>query len=118
MAASITTSTIGYPRIGPNRELKKALEAFWTGKITEADLIGHVHQVELSAWRAQKEAGIDLVACDGTMYDQTLDVVVALGLLPERFASLSGLDSYYAAARGKGDIQAMDMSKFFDTNYQ
>lgn len=114
----VQTSTIGFPRIGPNRELKKALESFWSDKSSEQDLLSTVHEIEALAWKAQADAGIDMVACDGTLYDQTLDIIHSLGLLPERFNGLSGLEAYFAAARGGTSLSAMDMSKFFDTNYQ
>lgn len=75
-------------------------------------------QVESDAWKSQRSAGIRLVGLDGTLYDQTLDWVFYLGLAPPRFASLSGLDLYFAMARGTDAIQpALDMSKYFDTNY-
>jgi 5-methyltetrahydropteroyltriglutamate--homocysteine methyltransferase len=82
----ISTSTIGFPRIGPNREMKKSLEAFWKGQISEDILISNSDEIELSAWTEQAAAGVDLVALDGTLYDQVLDfAVMYLGLVPERF---------------------------------
>ena len=75
-------------------------------------------QVEESAWKAQADAGVDLVALDGTCYDQMLDHCTYLGLLPPRFQELSGLDQYFAAARGHPpSIAALDMSKLMDSNY-
>lgn len=97
--------------------MKKALEDYWAGKSSEADLIATSHAVEAEAWATQAQAGIDLIALDGTYYDQILDTISYLGLIPERFNALSGLDRYFAAARGTTSSIALDMSKYFDTNY-
>ena len=113
----IITSTIGYPRIGAKREMKKALEDYWGGKSAQSELIAAACAVDEAAWRAQADAGIDLIALDGTFYDHVLDVQFWLGLIPERFHHLSGLDRYFAAARGTESAIALDMSKYFDTNY-
>lgn len=112
-----TTSTIGFPRIGPKREMKKALEDYWAGKSPQNELIAVSQAVDEAAWRAQDAAGIDLIALDGTFYDHVLDVQSWLGLIPERFHHLAGLDRYFAAARGTESAIALDMSKYFDTNY-
>lgn len=117
-ASRITTSTIGFPRIGPKREMKKALEDFWAGKLPEDALMSTFHSVNEAAWKAQATAGIDLVALDGTLYDHVADFAVTyLGLVPERFSHLTGLDLYFGAARGTTKAVALDMSKLFDTNY-
>lgn len=110
-------STIGFPRIGPAREMKKGLEDFWAKKTTADELLAISRSVEELAWTTQVEAGIDLVALDGTLYDHVLDAVYCLGLLPERFNNFEGLDRYFAAARGAQSAPALDMSKFMDTNY-
>lgn len=113
-----TTATIGFPRIGARREMKKALESYWSGGITGNELLLMADQVELASWKEQAEAGIDLVALDGTMYDHVLDFAVTyLGLVPERFSHLEGLEQYFACARGTNNSEALDMSKYFDTNY-
>lgn len=70
---------------GPNREMKKALEAHWSRGITSAELLEAASAVEAAAWRAQAEAGIDLIGLDGTLYDQVLDATFQLGLIPSRF---------------------------------
>jgi Cobalamin-independent synthase, N-terminal domain len=118
---ALSSATIGFPRIGPKREMKKALEDYWAGKSSEADLVATSHAIEAQAWTSQLEAGIDLIALDGTYYDQILDTISYLGLIPERFNTLSnapsGLDRYFAAARGTTSSTALDMSKYFDTNY-
>jgi len=83
---ALPTTTIGYPRIGPKREMKVALESYWAGKLSEEDLLATAHQVDEGAWKAQAEAGIDLVGLDGTLYDHILDFALTyLGLVPPRF---------------------------------
>eukprot|EP00208_Stichococcus_sp_RCC1054_P007050 CAMPEP_0206136888 /NCGR_PEP_ID=MMETSP1473-20131121/2104_1 /ASSEMBLY_ACC=CAM_ASM_001109 /TAXON_ID=1461547 /ORGANISM="Stichococcus sp, Strain RCC1054" /LENGTH=757 /DNA_ID=CAMNT_0053529723 /DNA_START=157 /DNA_END=2430 /DNA_ORIENTATION=- len=115
---NIVTSTIGFPRIGPNREMKRALESYWKKKSTEEDLLKVAAKVDHDAWKAQADAGVDLVGLDGTLYDQSLDWIFYLGLAPKRFAHLEGLTQYFAMARGTDEIQlALDMSKYLDTNY-
>lgn len=85
VSSKVTTATIGFPRIGPNREMKKALESFWAGKSSEAELVAVARETERAAWQAQKDAGLDLVGLDSTLYDQILDFVNYLGLIPKRF---------------------------------
>lgn len=116
-SASITTSTIGFPRIGPNREMKKALESYWKKQLSLEDLLKVNDQTEKDAWQLQSKTGIAKVGLDGTLYDQVLDWIFALGLAPARFQKLSGYDLYFAMARGTEGAVALDMSKFFDTNY-
>ncbi len=101
----------------PDREMKKALESYWAGKEAKEGLLEAAKAVEGAAWKAQADAGIDLVALDGTLYDQMLDHATFLGLVPARFQHLSGLDKYFAAARGTPEAPACDMSKLADTNY-
>ncbi|AFZ18864.1 5-methyltetrahydropteroyltriglutamate--homocysteine S-methyltransferase [Allocoleopsis franciscana] len=114
----IQTATLGYPRIGKNREVKKALEGFWSGKLDSESLLQTVRQVEESNWQTQLQAGIDRIGIgDTTLYDSVLDWSVYLGLIPERFQHLSGLEQYFAMARGKEGIPALEMTKWFDTNY-
>ncbi|HBQ97085.1 MULTISPECIES: 5-methyltetrahydropteroyltriglutamate--homocysteine S-methyltransferase [unclassified Roseofilum] len=115
---TITTQTLGYPRIGKKREVKKAQEAFWRGKSDEATLRQTVEEVEMNNWKTQLEAGIDRIGVgDGSLYDLVLDWSVRLGIIPERFQSLSGIDRYFAMARGKDGSPALEMTKWFDTNY-
>lgn len=115
---SILTTTIGYPRIGKNREVKKALEGFWSGKLTAATLLQTVKTVEIENWQTQLKAGIDRIGVgDATLYDSVLDWTVRLGLIPDRFQHLSGIERYFAMARGKEGIPALEMTKWFDTNY-
>lgn len=102
------TATLGYPRIGKNRELKKALESFWSQKSDATSLHQSLQQVMLANWQTQKDAGIDHIGIgDTSLYDLVLDWVVFLGLIPKRFRHLSGLDQYFAMARGKENIPAL-----------
>jgi 5-methyltetrahydropteroyltriglutamate--homocysteine methyltransferase len=115
---TIQTATLGYPRIGKNREVKKALEAFWSSKSDAETLLQTVREVEFANWKTQLEAGIDRIGIgDTTLYDHVLDWSVRLGLIPDRFRHLSGLDQYFAMARGKDGMPALEMTKWFDTNY-
>jgi 5-methyltetrahydropteroyltriglutamate--homocysteine methyltransferase len=117
-------TTPGYPRIGKHRELKKALEAFWAGKIDDAALLGTAEEIYTSGWATQAAAGIDLIPInDFSFYDQVLDTAGLLGLIPGRYQSgedAVGMDTYFAMARGRSgdrDVPAMEMTKWFDTNY-
>ncbi|MCD8486667.1 MAG: 5-methyltetrahydropteroyltriglutamate--homocysteine S-methyltransferase [Desertifilum sp.] len=115
---TIQTATLGYPRIGKNREVKKALEAFWSGKSNAESLRKVAREVELTNWKTQLLADIDCIGIgDTTLYDLVLDWIVRLGLIPERFQSLTGLEQYFAMARGKDGIPALEMTKWLDTNY-
>lgn len=119
---------LGYPRIGNNRELKKASEQYWSGAITQQKLQDAAKAIRINNWLTQKEAGLDLIPCnDFSFYDQVLDMSFMLGLIPDRFSPLlqkkdfTELDIYFAMARGYQkdgyDITAMEMTKWFDTNY-
>jgi 5-methyltetrahydropteroyltriglutamate--homocysteine methyltransferase len=120
------TQNLGYPRIGNKRELKKASEAYWSGKITAEELQKTGKKIRLKNWEIQKNAGIDLIPSnDFSFYDQMLDTTVLLGTVPARYTELakskSELDLYFVMARGfqqEGfDLTAMEMTKWFDTNY-
>lgn len=120
------THILGYPRIGSNRELKKACEQYWSGKITLDELLDVGKNIRQNNWKLQQEAGIDLIPCnDFSFYDQVLDMTLTLGAIPERYEEIalkkSETDLYFAMARGfqkEGlDITAMEMTKWFDTNY-
>ncbi len=118
-------STIsGYPRIGGNRELKKALEQFWSGKIAESDLLATGAEIRKTNLETQRAAGIDIVPVnDFSFYDQVLDTTALVGNVPARYGwngDTVDLDTYFAMARGRSgdnDIAAMEMTKWFDTNY-
>lgn len=122
------TQNLGYPRIGSNRELKKACEQYWTGKITSKELAQTGYSIRQKNWQLQKEAGIDLIPSnDFSYYDQVLDMSLCVGSIPERYHDVilnknnTELDLYFAMARGYQkdgiDITAMEMTKWFDTNY-
>ncbi len=115
---NISIATIGYPRIGKGREVKKALESFWRNKITAESLLQTIKEVESASWKTQLAAGIDRIGIgDATLYDQVLDWSVRLGLIPQRFQAFTGLERYFAMARGKEGTPALEMTKWFDTNY-
>ncbi len=122
------THNLGYPRIGDQRELKKACEQYWAGKIILEELLNTGRNICNENWKIQKEAGIDLIPCnDFSYYDQVLDLTLTLGAVPKRYHEValkkncSELDLYFAMARGYQkdglDITAMEMTKWFDTNY-
>jgi 5-methyltetrahydropteroyltriglutamate--homocysteine methyltransferase len=122
------TQNLGYPRIGGQRQLKKASENYWAGKIDQTELNEVARKIREENWKKQLDAGIDLIPCnDFSFYDQTLDTSLLLGVIPQRYAQVSAvagntdLDLYFAMARGyqkEGlDITAMEMTKWLDTNY-
>ncbi|WP_419870655.1 5-methyltetrahydropteroyltriglutamate--homocysteine S-methyltransferase [Chryseobacterium sp. CT-SW4] len=122
------THILGYPRIGSKRELKKACEQYWSGRTSLQDLLETGKNLSLQHWMLQQEAGIDLIPCnDFSYYDQVLDMSLSVGAIPARYQELidkdsySEMDLYFAMARGYQkdglDITAMEMTKWFDTNY-
>lgn len=122
------THNLGYPRIGNHRELKKANEQYWAGKISTVELEQAAKNIRRQNWQLQKDAGIDIIPCnDFSYYDQVLDTSLMVGTVPERFHSLMDqkqlpdIDLLFAMARGyqknEFDITAMEMTKWFDTNY-
>ncbi|WP_431875903.1 5-methyltetrahydropteroyltriglutamate--homocysteine S-methyltransferase [Amycolatopsis sacchari] len=116
----IGTTVLGYPRIGPDRELKRALERYWAHKIDEAALRETGRELRERTWRDLASAGLDSIPSNTfSYYDQVLDTAELFGALPERFTrlGLSPLDTYFAAARGVQDAPALEMTKWFDTNY-
>jgi 5-methyltetrahydropteroyltriglutamate--homocysteine methyltransferase len=120
MLKKLTTHNLGYPAIGVNRELKRALEGYWSDKIDADGLLRAAQEIRKTNWCAQKSAGIDLVPSnDFSLYDRMLDLTAAFGSVPERFASANHnpLDTYFAMARGAEGTPACAMTKWFDTNY-
>ncbi len=115
----IKTSITGFPRIGEQRELKKALEGFWTGKIGLPELEKTSHELKIRHWNYQKESGIDLISSnDFSWYDNMLDTAVMLNAIPERFCNIADeTERYFTMARGNKDCVAMEMTKWFNTNY-
>ncbi len=125
----LITNNLGYPRVGPFRELKKANEAYWAKKISTEELLQAAKVIRENNWKLQKEHGINLIPSnDFSFYDQVLDLSLTVGAIPARYSSLLdkidrgyNLDLYFAMARGfqEGgvDVTAMEMTKWFDTNY-
>ena len=122
----ILSSNLGYPRIGFNRELKWLLESFWKKKINENNLLENTSNIKKNNWINQRKAGIHFIPSnDFSLYDHVLDMCLTLNAIPERFKKLrnkkTNLELYFAMARGfqdgKIDIKAMEMTKWFDTNY-
>ncbi|MCT4178366.1 5-methyltetrahydropteroyltriglutamate--homocysteine S-methyltransferase [Elizabethkingia anophelis] len=122
------THNLGYPRIGKKRELKKACEQYWSGKIIQKELLDVSRRIINENLKLQQEAGIDLIAVnDFSFYDHVLDMTLTLGAIPQRYHDVilnkanNELDLYFAMARGYQkdglDITAMEMTKWFDTNY-
>jgi len=127
----IKTHNLGYPRIGENRELKRATEAFWNGSITEAQLFANAAKLRRHHWQKQQAIGIDLIPSnDFSFYDQMGDTAALVGCVPKRFTWSDpsvDLTTYFKMARGNvgthgeghGDntAAALEMTKWFDTNY-
>jgi 5-methyltetrahydropteroyltriglutamate--homocysteine S-methyltransferase len=118
------TSVIGFPRIGTLRELKFASEKYFRKEIEAEELQQIAETLRKTHWSIQKEAGIDYISSnDFSFYDMTLDTAVLLNIIPKRYKELelSGLDTYFAMARGyqgaSGDVKALAMKKWFNTNY-
>jgi 5-methyltetrahydropteroyltriglutamate--homocysteine methyltransferase len=115
------THNLGFPRIGVQRELKRALEAYWSGDIDVGYLQAVAANLRKQHWLLQREIGIDLVpAGDFAYYDHMLNMTALLGAAPARFdpgGDEVGLDLYFAMARGSARQPAMEMTKWFDTNY-
>ena len=118
------TSVIGFPRVGTLRELKFASEKYFRKEITQDELLQVAKELRKTHWKMQKNAGIDYISSnDFSFYDMTLDTAVLLGIVPERYRKLglSPLDTYFAMARGyqgeSGDVKALAMKKWFNTNY-
>ncbi|HZZ49650.1 MAG TPA: 5-methyltetrahydropteroyltriglutamate--homocysteine S-methyltransferase [Pseudonocardia sp.] len=114
------STVLGYPRIGPNRELKRALERYWGSAATEDELRAVGATLRRETWTELSEAGLGSVPSNTfSYYDQVLDTVLMVGALPERFTALGlrPLDTLFAAARGSDGVPALEMTKFFNTNY-
>ena len=108
----------GFPRIGEQRELKKALESYWSGKSDIDALQSVAKELKARHWSYQQEAGIEFISSnDFSYYDLMLDMSVTLGVVPKRFGSLQRNDLYFAMARGTKEAVACEMTKWFNTNY-
>ena len=121
-----TSSNLGFPRIGHRRELKKALENYWAGKIKDEALLETGKNIRFENWQLQRDLGIEQIPSnDFSLYDHMLDMMILLGAIPERFqdnqAEMS-MDTYFAMARGAENgkwrgLPALEMTKWFNTNY-
>jgi 5-methyltetrahydropteroyltriglutamate--homocysteine methyltransferase len=134
---SVSVATLGFPRIGPRRELKTALERYWSGKSDQAELLGTAAALRAAAWARQKALGADIIPSnDFSFYDHVLDLSAMVGAIPALYGWKTGpvdLATYFAMARGaqgdahakcsaghthhSADVPAAEMTKWFDTNY-
>lgn len=120
-----TVTTLGFPRIGAKRELKAALERYWRGDTTADDLQATARDLRHRHWQLQRDAGADVVPCnDFALYDHVLDTAFLFDAIPEAYRTLADADplaGYFALARGVQrdgtDLRALEMTKWFDTNY-
>ena len=120
-------TNLGFPRIGPRRELKWAVEAYWAGKIDEAAMLETAAAIRKNNWLLQKQQGLQHIPSnDFSLYDQVLDTTAMVGAIPARYGHTPGevgLDTYFAMARSssgsdeQASVPAMEMTKWFDTNY-
>ncbi len=133
--AHLPVATLGTPRIGLKRELKFALESYWSGKSSQADLLQVAKNLRLANWECQKARGVDIIPSnDFSFYDQVLDISFMVGAIPASYGAKANLDTYFAMARGsQKDVElevcahghahhthgvpAQEMTKWFDTNY-
>ncbi|QHS72880.1 5-methyltetrahydropteroyltriglutamate-homocysteine S-methyltransferase [Saccharomyces paradoxus] len=126
----VQSAVLGFPRIGPNRELKKATEGYWNGKITVDELFKVGKDLRTQNWKLQKEAGVDIIPSnDFSFYDQVLDLSLLFNVIPDRYTKydLSPIDTLFAMGRGLQrkatetekavDVTALEMVKWFDSNY-
>lgn len=114
-------ANLGFPRIGVRRELKKALEHYWKGDIDVSELETKARMLKARHWQLQRDEGIDVIPSnDFSFYDQVLDTTALFGAVPRRFGSVADtvpLELYFSMARGTAAAPAMEMTKWFDTNY-
>ena len=112
---------LGFPRMGKHRELKFALEKYWSGATDEEILLATAKNLRREHWKMQVEAGIATPPSnDFSLYDHVLDMAVTVGAIPRRFNCPNGsasLATYFAMARGSQQAPALEMTKWFDTNY-
>ena len=116
----IGTTVLGYPRIGPNRELKRAVERYWAGDLDQAGLGAVAAGLRRGTWTGLRDAGLDSVPGNTfSYYDHVLDTALVAGAVPARVAGLGldVLDTMFAMARGHGGVAPLELTKFFDTNY-
>ena len=118
-------ANLGFPRIGDMRQLKKVTESYWKGQTSQQELLNCAKEIRKNNWQTQQKAGIKYIPSnDFSLYDQVLDTIATFGAIPQRFkfdGDKIDLNTYFAMARGAQkdglDVIAMEMTKFFDTNY-
>lgn len=115
---------VGFPRIGEQRELKRATESYWKGELSQTAFLQSVEKQQVKQWDKEKNKGlIQIPVGDFSLYDMMLDAAFMIGAVPKRYKELKldALDTYFAAARGyqgaEGDVKALTMKKWFNTNY-
>ncbi|KFY02593.1 hypothetical protein O988_02054 [Pseudogymnoascus sp. VKM F-3808] len=120
----VQSSILGFPRMGANRDLKKATENYWAGKISQEELLTEAKRLRLAHWKIQKDAGVDIIPSnDFALYDQVLTHIQDFNAVPERYTKykLNAVDEYFAMGRGlqkEGvDVPSLEMVKWFDSNY-
>ncbi|CAO3611026.1 unnamed protein product [Cunninghamella echinulata] len=124
----VKATNLGFPYVGAQRELKKLVESFWSGKISADELKAGYLKIQESHWKVQQEQGLEHIPSgEFTLYDRVLDTAQQFGAIPQRYQHLSPLDQFFAMGRGlqraatetteKVDVPAMEMKKWFDTNY-
>ncbi|KAG8527924.1 uncharacterized protein KY384_006840 [Bacidia gigantensis] len=125
-ADRVCSSILGFPRMGVNRDLKKANEAYWADKLSQKELLDEGKRLRLAHWKIQKDAGVNLIPSnDFSHYDHILDHIQLFGAVPERYSKykLDPIDEFFAMGRGrqvpeKGiDVPSLEMVKWFDSNY-
>ena len=110
-------ANLGYPRMGRRRELKIALEAYWAGRVGEDAVHVAARSVREASFAVQRSAGIERIPASFSLYDHVLDAAFTLGAIPPRYGSDRALATYFAMARGTIETPALEMTKWFDTNY-
>lgn len=114
----MNTTILGYPRIGARRELKSAIESYWAGRADADALAKTGAELRADVWTSLRDAGLDAIPSNTfSFYDHMLDTSVLVDAVPERYRQLTGLDRYFAMARGVQDVPPLEMTKWFDTNY-
>ncbi|WCD90169.1 5-methyltetrahydropteroyltriglutamate--homocysteine methyltransferase [Streptomyces xanthophaeus] len=120
-SAAVRATVYGYPRQGQNRELKRAVEGYWKGRVTAEALRETARDLRRSNWQQLADAGLhEVPSGDFSYYDHVLDTSVMVGAIPERHRAAveaDALDGYFAMARGTQDVAPLEMTKWFDTNY-
>lgn len=120
----VQSAILGFPRMGVNRDLKKATENYWAGKISQEELLAEAKRLRLAHWKIQKDAGVDIIPSnDFALYDQVLAHIQDFSAVPERYTkhNLNKVDEYFAMGRGHQkegvDVPSLEMVKWFDSNY-